>query len=807
MRSMVLASSLALSLVSIGCGGGGGGNGGGDPLFPGADSTFGNDGLATVNFGGGLSGLMTVARQDDGKIVGFGGSRESIALVRLRTDGTFDSGFGVDGVVQLPFGIPTNGVDKSHGIAIQPDGKILVTTRILGVYGALGSQPIIARFDEDGDLDTSFGTNGYVLSELNRDLRSIAVQDDGKIVAGGYGRLERFLADGTRDTTFGTDGIATVDVLAQDLAIQPDGKVVTAGGQDVARFTSTGALDLTFAAPNGMVTTSNANDILYSVSLADDGKILAGGSLLVSGATDPRFAIARYDVNGVLDAGFGDSGIAHDGNTAEGGSNLVGMGIAPDGKIVGVGFANVGGVSAGRSARFDADGVIDTTFGGAGAGALLDLVPFSEPVFEPDGAITSVGAWFGTGSFQAILARTTATGLPDATFGVGGIVAREIGGSFDRANHMALQSDGSVIVAGWSADSGGVGVIRLDKRGNHDLAFGAGGLVSALYDSDIAFVTGSIVQADDKIVFTGPTYRDGFSLVRIDAEGLLDPAFGTEGIVRAEPVAAQRAVSRAIAEGPDGSIFVAGEGVDADGMGSEFAVTKFSPDGVRDMTYGGSGAAFSNFGGASANFGTHLVMQPDGKAVTLGLSTSITLVRFDDGGLIDPTFGTGGRANIPISVDARDPFALVLQPDGKLVAIAGNFSTGVLVVARFGTDGSKDTGFGTDGLATITLAGGTDYYALQAPMGAAVLEDGGILVGLAESEGDHLLQSAVLVRLLPDGTPDESFGIGGIQTISPGRGSSALHAITVQPNGKVLLGGRVWTENGGSDFAVMRLVP
>jgi len=795
---------LSVALFSIGCSGSGG-NGGGDPLFPGADKSFGRDGLATVNFGGGLSGLMAVARQDDGKIVGFGGSRESIALVRIHADGSFDTSFGVDGVVQLPWGIPTNGVNKAHGIAIQPDGKIVITTRILGIYGALGGQPIVARFTNDGELDTSFASTGYVLSEINRDLRSIAVQADGKIVAGGSGRLERFLANGTRDATFGTDGVATVSVLAQDLAVQADGGVVTVGGRDVARFTSMGEPDLTFAAPAGMVTTADASDTLYSVELATDGTILAGGTLLIPGAVDPRFAIARYDTDGVLDAGFGDAGIAHDGNTADGGSNLVGMGIAPDGKIVGVGFANVAGTSAGRSARFSANGIVDATYGGAGAGALLNLVAFSEPVFESDGAVTSAGAWLGTGSFQAVFGRTLASGAADDTFGVGGTVGREIGGSFDRANHLALQSDGSVIVAGWSADSGGVGVLRLDKRGNHDTTFGTAGFVTALYDSDLAFVNASIVQADDRIVFTGPTYQGGFSLVRLDADGLPDPTFGTEGIVRAEPLPTMRAVSRAIAEGPDGSIFVAGES--ADGTGSEFAVTRFSPDGVQDMTYGGTGAAFSNFGGVGANIATHLVMQPDGKAVTLGLSTSITLVRFDDAGLIDSTFGTGGRANLPISADARDPFALVRQPDGKLVAIAGNFSTGVLVAARFDADGLKDTGFGVDGVATVTLAGGTDYYYLQAPMGAAVLEDGTLVIGLAESSGDHLLESAVLVRLLPNGTPDESMGPGGIQTLSLGRGSSALHALTLQPNGKLLVAGRVWSEAGGSDFAVARLVP
>lgn len=341
----------------------------GIPPVPGADPTFGNGGIVTVNFGGGLSGLMAVARQTDGKIVALGGSRESIAVMRVNSDGSSDTTFGVDALVQLPWGVPTNGIDKSHAIAIQPDGKIVFVTRVLGTYGALATHGIVGRLNANGSLDTSFAGTGYVLSEMYRDLRALALQPDGKIVVGGITRLERFLADGTRDTTFGTNGIANVSVSVQDIALQADGAIVTAGGRDVARFTTAGAVDTTFDGGSGKVSLPNNNDILYSVAVAADGKILAGGGIVFAGASSPRFAIARYDATGAIDTSFGTSGIAHDNNTA-GGSQAVGIGIAPDGKIVGVGAANVNGTAAGRSARFDTNGVLDTSYGGTGAGAL-----------------------------------------------------------------------------------------------------------------------------------------------------------------------------------------------------------------------------------------------------------------------------------------------------------------------------------------------------------------------------------------------------------------------------------------------------
>lgn len=787
-----------VALLSAGCSGGGGnGGGGGDPVVPDADPSFGDGGLATVNFGGGLSGVMAVARQSDGKIVGLGGSRESIAVVRVNPDGTFDASFGDDGVVQLPWGVPTNGVDKSHGIAIQDDGKIVITTRVLGAYGTIAAKPVVVRLTEDGELDPTFASTGYVVGESATDLRTIAVQPDGKIVAGGYNRLERFLADGTRDATFDGDGLVETGSMVQDLALQSDGKIVTAGGREVARFSATGVLDDTFAGGSGRITLPGSEDVLYSVAVASDGKILAGGARIVGVSPDPCFAITRFDAAGVLDTSFGMNGIAHDNNVASGGSQAFGIGIAPDGKIVGVGFANVDGVSAGRSARFDANGALDTSFGNGGAGALLNLVAFAEPVFEPDGAFTTAGAWLGTGSFRVEFGRTDASGGPG--WGTG-TVGREVGGSFDRAMHVAVAGDGSLIVSGWSADAGGVGVLRLDSDGEHDATFGTEGFVTYIPDSDLAYASGSIVQADGRIVVTGLTYQGGFSLARLDEGGLLDPTFGTAGVLRVEPIPGQRAISRAIAEGPDGSIFVAGDTATGVSYVSEYAVVKVSESGVRDASYGG----LTSFG-EGVNIPTHLVVEPDGSVVTLGLTTGITLVRFDPTGAIDAGFGTAGRTTIPFSADVRDPFNLLRQPDGKLVAVLGNFQTGSVVLARLGTDGVLDPTFGTAGLATFHLAGGTDYYFLQSPMGAAILEDGRIVVGVAESSGDQLVETAVLVRVMPDGSPDESLAPGGMQALALGPASSALHAIAVQPDGKIVAAGRVWTEAGSSDFAVLRL--
>ena len=803
-----LVSSCAAALLACGGdsdpGGGpdggvdgdGGGGDAGPPPVPGLDPSFGGDGVVTIGFDGGFAGLFRVARQDDGAIVGVGGTKESLLVMRVLADGSFDPGFGEDGVVELPWGVATNGVMVGYGCAIQPDGKILVAARVLGSYKGLAGLGVVVRLLPDGELDTSFAGQGYVAGPPGSSATSLALLEDGRILVGGYGRLERYLADGSRDPSFGTEGVSTTSMLVSDLAVQQDGSIVAVGGRVIARFTAAGAVDTGFGDGGTIQVPGQSSDALYAVALDPDDNILVGGAVTLG--AQQQMWIGRYLPDGAVDEGFAGGAIGDDGT----GGNALGLALAPDGKLLASGFTVVAG-EAGRSARFGPDGGLDTTFGRGGVGAQFQNVLFSNVAVEPGGAFTAAGAGFGTGgaTFVPVFTRTSAAGIADASFGAGGEVKRAVGGSFDRANAVAVQPDGKLLVGGWAYDAGGLGLVRLRPDGALDEGFGTGGRVTR--STNLSYVNSLAVDATGGVLVSGlSAYSNprGFVVERFLESGVLDEGFGGDGVGGGQLIEGQDAVSLAMTRAEDGSIVVVGQTAVGDGT-TEIGVMVLEPGGGRDTTFGVNGAATSAFG-AGYSMGTHAVMEPDGAVVVLGLTQNqVALLRFTAAGALDEEFGP---VMLPESAGLL-PLGLARQPDGALVVVAGNVS-GALRVVRYTAAGALDASFGEGGVVAEVL-GGNDYYGLYAFAGLAILPDGRIAVGIASASDDGLVERGVLVRLLPDGTPDEELAPGGQQEIALGRGSTALHAMALDASGRLLVVGRSWTEAGGSDFLAMRFHP
>jgi uncharacterized delta-60 repeat protein len=279
-----------------------------------------------------------VVIQSDGRIVvsvnGNGALsdifRDGFTLARLNTNGTRDPTFGNAGVAYVSFG--GNSFSFAQGLAMAPDGSFVV----VGQTGS-PSRVALARFDANGVIDASFGTNGIVITDLpgaNDAATDVLMGPDGRIIVGAattmtlppvpiplqYSVLLRYFADGALDPSFDGDGILSVvepdgqgGVMGavggiSDLAIQIDGKlVVTSGSLSgdflVARFNPNGAPDPTFGA-NGIVRTDfgTGNDSARAVAIQTDGNIVVAGS--VNGSA---FAVARYlndydeDDDGVID--------------------------------------------------------------------------------------------------------------------------------------------------------------------------------------------------------------------------------------------------------------------------------------------------------------------------------------------------------------------------------------------------------------------------------------------------------------------------------------------------------------------------
>jgi uncharacterized delta-60 repeat protein len=268
------------------------------------DTSFGTGGKVTTDFDG-YEWNPTVAIQSDGKIViaGGGGWADDFALARYEVSGTLDTTFGTGGKVETSFG---NSAETARGVAIQSDGKIVVAGETVPYFGG-DHDFALARCNTNGSLDTGFGTGGILTTSFtsNNDYgEAVAIQSDGKIVVAGAANatgneifaLARYDVDGNLDTTFGTDGRVTTGFAngswGEDVTIQSDGKIIVAGGDiyfTLARYEVNGTLDTSFGIGGKVTTDFGSFDSAQAIALQSDGKIVAAGE----GANN--FAVARYD--------------------------------------------------------------------------------------------------------------------------------------------------------------------------------------------------------------------------------------------------------------------------------------------------------------------------------------------------------------------------------------------------------------------------------------------------------------------------------------------------------------------------------
>jgi uncharacterized delta-60 repeat protein len=354
------------------------------------DITFHNDGKLTTDYSGGAERAFGMAIQPDGKIVAVGTHAGpgvyDFLLVRYRTDGKRDPAFSNDGMVTTDFG----GVEIAWDVVIQTDGKIVVSGFIC--YGDCSNYDLaLARYNPNGSLDTTFSGDGKVVQDYgggsNWSYGGIAIQPDGKIViAGGmngvHGRdlaVYRFNPDGTLDKTFHFDGMvntgfgpgATDD--GYDLAIK-DGKIIVVGTTckscysdyklTVVRFNSNGTLDTTFNGTGKVSTDFVGNDVAYSVAILSNGKIVVAGCAY--DPADSKIILARYTPSGSLDTSFHGDGKVIVNLALNRDECVYDMTIQPDGKIVVSGDVDNGTNKDFALLRFKSYGALDTTFNGNG---------------------------------------------------------------------------------------------------------------------------------------------------------------------------------------------------------------------------------------------------------------------------------------------------------------------------------------------------------------------------------------------------------------------------------------------------------
>jgi uncharacterized delta-60 repeat protein len=332
----------------------------------------------SFNIGRGADdGIRCLAVQPDGKILIGGLFLEfngvfNEHLARLNPDGSVDIGFA-----PKPAG-------RVHAVALQTDGKILTA----GENMVRGRPRVrVTRLNADGEREGNWGLE----PKLNAEVRTLAIQPDGKIIVGGsfttvsgrkQHRLMRLNGDGSQDDTFNIGNGASAVVWA--VAVQGDGKILVAGTFDQFNDRKTGCLvrlNPDGSCDPGFNIGTGADADVLAVAVQKDGKILIGGKFAgVNGAACAR--IARLNADGSVDSGF---------NPGSGPNDLVqSIAVQPDGKILlGGGFDAVNGTPRHGVARLNADGSLDRGFNnGAGASGYVWSV-----AVQSDGKVLAAGAF------------------------------------------------------------------------------------------------------------------------------------------------------------------------------------------------------------------------------------------------------------------------------------------------------------------------------------------------------------------------------------------------------------------------------
>ena len=393
----------------------------------------------------------------------------------------------------------------------------------------------LSAYTQAGSLNLTFGVGGIATTSFwQGNMRSMAVQSDGKIALAGYHfngssnsiALTRFNIDGSLDNTFDGDGnLSTLIGTASEgnaVAIQPDGKIVLAGssydnsgsGDDVfllVRYNTNGSLDNTFDA-DGIATTtfSGSNgDIANALLIQTDGKIILAASHHNGSRQD--FAILRYNSNGSLDNSFDTDGKL---TTAIGSSDDIAYSIAmqTDGKIVVAGQSDISGNNDFVLVRYNSNGSLDNSFDTDGK--LTISIGFAQDeaalAIQANGNILIAGS---NGS-NFIAARFNANGSLDNTFDGDGIAITPVGiASSAEATSMEIETDGKILVAGFAFVAPGrdFALVRYNSNGSLDISFdGDGKVTTHIAGNDYAE---SIKISGSRIYLGGISNNNVFTVV------------------------------------------------------------------------------------------------------------------------------------------------------------------------------------------------------------------------------------------------------------------------------------------------------
>ena len=597
----------------------------------------------------------------------------------------------------------------------QADDKRLVAGTFSRVNGtALAG---LVRLDAAGMVDQAFAQNLGTANNIYR-IRSYGAAGQyllgaygGNVTAGGISRVEllRLNATGTADASFNVgNGPSGGYGYVNEFAVQPDGKVIVTGSFDtfsgtaaagVARLNANGSLDASFNVGTGL--DANAPDYSEGATVAvqADGKILVGGYFSVYGG-QPSNGLVRLNANGTFDTSFAPA--------LSSGSSVEGIVVQPDGKVLVNGYIILNGSNIG----------------------LVRLLP--------------------TGALDPSFSTTSLLGSSVSTSGLGQAVV--------------LQPDGKIVASGYfNAANGRTNVVRLNPDGTLDASFQAP-------SGNVSSPNALGLQANGSVLLAGsPTISltSENSSLRLSSTGTIDPTFA--------PVIQSPGRVTAVVAQPDGRVIVGGNFTELNGQ-AVHRVARLSSSGTLEASYS---AATGLLPGPV----TTLLLQPDGKAL---VGTSAGSLRLLAGGSPDPGFAPFLSSNV---------YAMALQPDGRIMMATSAVSSTYRYLVRLTSSGAYDPSF----VRPVTSAG----TGLPGVVDGVVMQpDGRIVVSESFSTPGQQPVERV-VRYLASGALDASFDYS--TTFTTSTFTPRLYALALQADGKLLVGGNQTLVNGAARTGAVRL--
>ncbi len=397
---------------------------------------------------------------------------------------------------------------------------------------------------------------------------------------------------------------------------------------------------------------------------------------------------------------------------------------------------------------------------------------------------------------------------PDNSFGTNGKALVTTPNSKTVAHAVALQADGKIVIAGkiWDGSLADEDfyVARFNSNGSVDSTFNGKGWRNYDMGEIDNVATAVAIQSDGKIVVAGYSYNSNyekFAVLRFNSDGSLDNTFGSGGEVSATPATYGRANAMAIQS--DGKIVVGGYSYNT-GQAKRFGVVRLNTNGGLDNTFAGTGmiaVAYADTGGVDG-----LVVQPDGKIVLAGenevVAGLLQLVRITASGSTDNSFGNLGKVSTPMVGDFS---GIALQADGKILLgvtirslLLGNNS----YVHRFNSDGSEDNGYGES----------LFNHACRVRMDTTMHHNGAMeaicaLPGGRTAVAGYCSGEFAVARIFQQGVMDTGFASGGyLHTGFTANSDAEAYAITSQPDGKLVVAGYRYFD-GDYRAAVARYLP